>query len=203
MKYADAPLDADGTTPLTGDALFASRGAHLLYFEDADRAAEWKKALPELAWSSDGPTTTLHVSSLGWLLSFVGLAEDAEEEPFAYRQPSPAAWARWLAALIRAAVPMHRKQLGVWLTVARATLRTAAEDVRDALVLHQADLEDGQGARPTLAAAGAISPSPQEVLHSLTWGELAHRRERSLELAGELLYYGGSLRRQLSIKTPF
>ena len=31
------------------------------------------------------------------------------------------------------------------------------------------------------------------MLSGLTWGELAHRRERSLELAGELLYYGGSL----------
>ena len=47
MKYADAPLDAVGTTPLTGDALFASRGEHLLHFEEADRAAEWRKAIQQ------------------------------------------------------------------------------------------------------------------------------------------------------------
>ena len=70
MKYADA-FAADGTTPLAGDALFSSRGEHLLYFEEADRAPDWKKALPELAWSSDGDVATLHVSSLGWLLSMV------------------------------------------------------------------------------------------------------------------------------------
>ena len=136
MRYAAAFAD-DGKTPLTGDELFAGRGEHLLYFEEADRAADWRKALPELAWASEGDSTTLHVSSLGWLLAMVRLADDADDEFFAYRQPHPAAWARWLAALIRAAVPMHRSQLGVWLVAARAQLRNAAEDVRDALCLHK------------------------------------------------------------------
>ena len=48
MKYADA-FAADGKTPLAGDDLFSSRGEHLLHFEEADRAADWRKALPELA----------------------------------------------------------------------------------------------------------------------------------------------------------
>ena len=73
MRYAAAFAD-DGKTPLTGDELFASRGEHLLYFEEADRAADWKKALTELAWASEGDSTTLHVSSLGWLLCIDGPA---------------------------------------------------------------------------------------------------------------------------------
>ena len=41
MRYANC-FAADGTTPLTGDALFAARATHRLFFEDGDRAAEWQ-----------------------------------------------------------------------------------------------------------------------------------------------------------------
>ena len=66
MRYAAAFAD-DGKTPLAGDDLFSSRGEHLLYFEEADRAPDWKKALPELAWASDGDLgTSRRCTSRAW-----------------------------------------------------------------------------------------------------------------------------------------
>ena len=52
MRYANC-FAADGTTPLTGDGLFAARATHRLFFEDGDRAAEWQKSLPELGWKDE------------------------------------------------------------------------------------------------------------------------------------------------------
>ena len=78
-------------------------------------------------------------------------------ESFAFRQPTPAAWRRWLAALTRLAVPKHRKQLGTWLVSARSLLRAAPVEVREELCLRDADLEDGQGVAPPAIQAGAIS----------------------------------------------
>ena len=194
MRYAEV-FEPDGQTPLTGGRLYAARGEHRLFFTEADRASVWKKELPELNWREVDGFETLDRQSVAWVLSFVSLS-DADEEPFAYRQPTPAAWQRWLGALCKAIVPLHCKQLSTWLSAARCKLLTAPDAVRDELQLHAADLEDGEGARPAAPAGGALSPSPAKVLELLTWGDLAHRRTRGLELAGTLLYYGGSLRRK-------
>ena len=194
MRYANC-FAADGTTPLTGDDLFAARATHRLFFEDGDRAAQWQQSLPELGWKEEDTTWSLDIQSLAWVLSLVTLDEDAEAEPFAFRQPTPAAWRRWLAALTKLAVPMHRRRLGTWLVSARSLLRAAPIDVREDLHLRKSDLEDGQGAAPPTVPAGVPSPAPVKVLTTFTWDDMAHRSARTLELASAMLYYGGSLRR--------
>ena len=92
MRFADH-FDADGVTPLSGDALFYARSAHRLYFTDAALADHWHTALPSLHWSSAGDTRSLDGHSLAWLLSFVRLADDATYELVALTHIAPAACA--------------------------------------------------------------------------------------------------------------
>ena len=61
MRYANC-FAADGTTPLTGDDLFAARATHRLLFEDGDRAAQWQQSLPELGWEEEDTTCLLYTS---------------------------------------------------------------------------------------------------------------------------------------------
>ncbi|KAL1511835.1 hypothetical protein AB1Y20_005120 [Prymnesium parvum] len=161
---------------VSASARFTARAAHDLHYQDSvahDRLTGW---VAEIQTDVSGPQPTIPWPSLGELvLPHVRLAEDAREKGYGEVYIVEEAWERWHDAMLSLrGTETHLAAMGVMYLEAEKALASAPDEVKDALVLREADLELVQAdvrldETAGTAAAKAAAQAHNKALDKRVW----------------------------------